>query len=337
MTLAPEARVDIGEPLLEVHNLSTSFRTWQGVVRAVDGVSFHVQAGEAVGLVGESGAGKSTVLRSLLRLVDPPGRIVGGAVLFGGQDLRTLPEAQLRRMRGGRISAIFQDPVKAFNPGQSIRSQLRRVLRLHRREPPLDGYDREIERMLSHVGVDSASSLDGNASECSPGELQRIMIAAACLGGEPALLLADEPTTNLDVTIEAQVLELVRDLRRELGLAMILATRNLALVAELCDHVLVMYAGRLVEEGTVYQVFEHPSHPYTEQLLRTMPRFPHGGGRLYTMRGSMPDQTTSVPGCPFAPRCEQYIGEVCDTRVPTLRRSLAIGQRAACHLYPGAS
>jgi oligopeptide/dipeptide ABC transporter ATP-binding protein len=337
MTLAPEAAVDIGAPLLEVHNLSTSYRTARGVVRAVDGVTFHVQAGEAVGLVGESGAGKSTVLRSLLGLIEPPGRIVGGVVLFGGQNLRTMPEAELRRVRGGRISAVFRDPVHAFNPALTIGAQLRRVLRLQRSEPPRDGYDREIVRMLSHVGVDSAANLDGYASDYTPGQLQRIMTAAACLGGEPSLLLADEPTINLDATIEAQVLELVRDLRRELGLAMILATRNLALVAELCDHVLVMYAGRLVEEGTVYQVFEHPSHPYTEQLLRAMPRFPHSGGRLYTMRGSMPDPTTSVPGCPFAPRCEQYIGEVCDTRAPTLQRSLAVGQRAACHLYPGAS
>jgi len=159
------------------------------------------------------------------------------------------------------------------------------------------------------------------------------MIAAACLAGEPALLLADEPTTSLDVTIEAQVLQLLRDLRRELGLALILVTHNLALVAELCDRVLVMYAGRLVEEGSVYQVFEQPSHPYTEQLLRAMPRFPHSGERLYTMRGTVPDLASAMPGCPFAARCERYIGAVCDSQRPVLAPSFAPDQRAACHLF----
>jgi oligopeptide/dipeptide ABC transporter ATP-binding protein len=159
------------------------------------------------------------------------------------------------------------------------------------------------------------------------------MIAAACLGGEPSLLLADEPTTSLDVTIEAQVLQLLRDLRRELGLALILVTHNLALVAELCDRVLVMYAGRLVEEGSVYGVFETPSHPYTQQLLRAIPSFPHTDERLYSMRGSVPDLTVRTSGCPFAPRCERHMGAVCDTQLPQLRRALAPRQRAACHLY----
>jgi oligopeptide/dipeptide ABC transporter ATP-binding protein len=341
VTLAPSASGienggSAGAPLLEVRELSTSFPTERGRVRAVDAVSFSVQPGEAVGLVGESGSGKSTVLRSLLGLIKPPGQVTGGEVLFRGQDLRTLPQEDLRRLRGGQISAIFQDPVNAFNPALTIGDQLRRVLRLHRPEPPPDGYDREIYRMLSRVGVDAAGKLDRYAFNFSQGQLQRIMIAAACLGGQPSLLLADEPTTSLDVTIEAQVLQLLRDLRRELGLALILVTHNLALVAELCDRMLVMYAGRLVEEGTVYQVFEHPSHPYTEQLLRAMPKFPHTGERLYTMRGNVPDLATPFPGCPFAPRCERYLGDLCDTRQPLLQRSLAVGQRAACHLYPGA-
>jgi oligopeptide/dipeptide ABC transporter ATP-binding protein len=304
-------------PLLEVRDLSTSFPTERGLVRAVDALSFEVQPGEAVGLVGESGSGKSTVLRSLLGLIKPPGRVTGGSVVFRGQDLRALPESELRQLRGGQISVIFQDPVNVFNPALTIGDQLRRV--------------------LARVGVDAVGKLDRYAFNFSQGQLQRIMIAAACLGGEPSLLLADEPTTSLDVTIEAQVLQLLRDLRRELGLALVLVTHNLALVAELCDRVLVMYAGRLVEEGSVYQIFEQPSHPYTEQLLRAMPRFPHTGERLYTMPGNVPDLATAMPGCPFAPRCERFIGAICDSQRPALLPSLGASQRAACHLYADAA
>jgi oligopeptide/dipeptide ABC transporter ATP-binding protein len=183
------------------------------------------------------------------------------------------------------------------------------------------------------VGVDARGKLDKYAFMFSQGQLQRIMIAAACLGGQPALLLADEPTTSLDVTIEAQVLQLLRDLRQELGLALVLVTHNLALVAELCDRVLVMYAGRLVEEADVYSLFEHPSPPYTAQLLRAIPTFPNDGKRLYAMGGRVPDLAAAMPGCPFAPRCEGYLGEICEALRPELVPSGANGQRAACHLY----
>jgi oligopeptide/dipeptide ABC transporter ATP-binding protein len=175
--------------------------------------------------------------------------------------------------------------------------------------------------------------LNQYAFNFSQGQLQRIMIAAACLGGEPSLVLADEPTTSLDVTIEAQVLELLRGLRRELGLALILVTHNLALVAELCDRVLVMYAGRLVEDADVYAMFETPKHPYTRQLLRSLPRFPASGARLESMRGNVPDLTVLPPGCAFAARCEQYAGAICDTVCPSLVPTSTAGQRAACHLY----
>jgi len=249
--------------------------------------------------------------------------------------LRKLGEDDLRRVRGGQIGLIFQDPVNAFNPSLTIGDQLRRILRLHRRELRAGGYDREISRMLARVGVDTSggSKLNQYAFNFSQGQLQRIMIAAACLGGEPSLVLADEPTTSLDVTIEAQVLQLLRDLRRELGLALILVTHNLALVAELCDRVLVMYAGRLVEDGDVYSVFETPKHPYTTQLLRSLPRFPASGERLETMHGNVPDLTNPPPGCSFAPRCEQYIGSICDTVCPSLIPTSTVDQRAACHLY----
>jgi oligopeptide/dipeptide ABC transporter ATP-binding protein len=328
--------------LLEVHHLSTVFPSDRGPVRAVDDISFRVQAGESVGLVGESGSGKSTVLRSLGGLIRPPGRIVSGRVLFRGRDLLAVSEEQLREVRGGQIGFIFQDPVNAFNPAFTLGEQLGRILRLHRKERPAGGYEAEAVRILARVGVDAHGKLNMYPFNFSQGQLQRMMIAAACLGGEPSLLLADEPTTSLDVTIEAQVLQLLRDLRQELGLALVLVTHNLALVAELCDRVLVMYGGRLVEEADVYTLFEHPSHPYTQQLLQAIPTFPHTGERLYSMRGSVPDLARRFSGCPFAPRCESHIGSICDSQTPVLRPSGADEQQAACHLYampstPGAA
>ncbi|MBV9327235.1 MAG: ABC transporter ATP-binding protein [Chloroflexi bacterium] len=319
--------------MLDVRGLTTRFATPGALIHAVEDVSFNLSPGEAVGLVGESGSGKSTVLRSLLGLVKPPGRVVSGEVLFRGRDLRTLPADELRRIRGGQISLIFQDPVNAFNPSLTIGEQLRRILRLHRAEAPVGGFDREIERMLARVGVDASGKLNGYAFNFSQGQLQRIMIAAACLSGSPSLLLADEPTTSLDVTIEAQVLQLLRDLRQELGLALILVTHNLALVAELCDRVLVMYAGRLVEDGDVYSVFDSPKHPYTQQLLRSVPRFPASARRVEAISGSVPDLTAPAAGCAFAPRCERYLGAICDSLVPALAPAGSAAQRAACHLY----
>jgi oligopeptide/dipeptide ABC transporter ATP-binding protein len=320
--------------LLEVQHLSTLFPSDRGVVRAVNDVSFQVAAGESVGLVGESGSGKSTVLRSLGGLIRAPGRVVSGHVIFRGRDLLSMSETQMREVRGGQIGFVFQDPVNAFNPAFTLGDQLRRILRLHRKEIPAGGYDAEIIRLLARVGVDGRGKLNSYPFNFSQGQLQRIMIAAACLGGEPSLLLADEPTTSLDVTIEAQVLQLLRDLRQELGLALVLVTHNLALVAELCDRVLVMYAGRLVEEADVYTLFEHPSHPYTRQLLQAIPTFPHTGERLYAMRGGVPDLAGPSTGCPFAPRCESYIGPICHQDTPSLRPSGPGDQRAACHLYP---
>jgi oligopeptide/dipeptide ABC transporter ATP-binding protein len=324
-------------PILEVRRLTTHFPTGRGIVRAVSDVSFAVRPGETIGLVGESGSGKSTVLRSLLGLLKPPGRIVEGEIVFNGHDLRRLPEPELRKIRGGQIGTIFQDPVNAFNPAFTIGDQLRRILKLHRSVVPAGGYDAEIIRMLARIGVDGRGKLSSYPFNFSQGQLQRIMIAAACLGGAPSLLLADEPTTSLDVTIEAQVLQLLRDLRQDLGLALVLVTHNLALVAELCDRVLVMYGGRLVEDGDVYTIFEQPSHPYTQQLLKTIPTFPHTGERLYAMRGNVPDLVGPAPGCAFAPRCEQYIGPVSDTTRPDLWETAVPGQRAACHLYRPAS
>jgi oligopeptide/dipeptide ABC transporter ATP-binding protein len=320
----------VNDPLLSVRQLSVTY----GSVRALDDVSFEVQPGEAIGVVGESGCGKSTLLRSLLRVLAPSAQVSGQAE-FRGRDLLALREEELRLLRGGEIGLIVQDPVNALNPAFTIGAQLRRILRLHRHKPPSDGFDAEIGRMLRRVGVDPVGKLNAYPFNFSQGQLQRIMIAAACLSGHVSLLLADEPTTSLDVSVEAQVLQLLRELRSALGLALMLVTHNLALVAEMCDRVLVMYAGRLVEQGTVYDVFERPSHPYTQQLLRAVPTFPHPGGRLYSMHGSGADPSTvRGGGCPFAPRCDRRLGSVCDSVTPPLTATGNDGQLAACHLYP---
>ena len=319
-------------PLLQVRSLGVTHATSRGGVRAAIDVSFDVAAGEAVGIVGESGSGKSTVLRALLRLL-PRSTRVEGQVLYRGRDLLALGDEEMRQVRGGEISLIVQDPVNAFNPAFTIGDQLRRILRLHRRQRPSAGYDAEISRMLRRVGVDPVGKLNAYPFNFSQGQLQRIMIAAACLAGQPLLLLADEPTTSLDVSVEAQILQLLRELRGELGLSVLLVTHNLAVVAEACDRVLVMYAGQIVEQGDIYAVFERPRHPYTQQLLKSIPTFPHSGERLQTMPGGVPDLLREPRGCPFAPRCGRHLGALCDSVPPSLIRVGSDGQLAACHLY----
>jgi ABC-type glutathione transport system ATPase component len=250
--------------LLRAEHLTRHFKIGGALSRrtlhAVDDVNFTIERGEIVALVGESGSGKSTVLRALLRLL-PGSAHIEGQVRYHGRDLLALAENEMRQVRGGEISLIVQDPVSAFNPAFTVGDQLRRVIRLHRRERPPEGYDAEIYRMLRRVGIDPAAKLNAHPFNFSQGQLQRMMIAAACLAGRPLLLLADEPTTSLDVSVEAQVLQLLRELRAELGLAVLLVTHNLAVVAELCDRVLVMYAGRVVEQGDIYATFERPRHP----------------------------------------------------------------------------
>ena len=223
----------------------------------------------------------------------------------------------MRGVRGGQVSLIFQDPVNAFNPSLTIGDQLRRMLRLHRADEPSDGFDREIVRMLARVGVDATGKLNGYAFNFSQGQLQRIMIAAACLAGTPALLLADEPTTSLDVTIEAQVLQLLRDLRQELGLALILVTHNLALVAELCDRVLVMYAGQIAESARTDAIFKKPLHPYTRGLMNAFPSVSGPRRELAGIPGSPPDLSHPPTGCRFHPRCPEVM-PACLTHPPDL-------------------
>ncbi len=308
----------MSQPILQVRDLRTEFRTEGGVVTAVDGVSFDVDRGRTVGIVGESGSGKSVTNLSILRLVpNPPGRIAGGSILFDGQDLLALPEAAMRGIRGKRISMIFQDPMTSLNPYLRIGRQLTEVLELHEGASRADARRRSIE-MLERVGIPNPSErIDRYPHEFSGGMRQRVMIAMALLC-KPELLIADEPTTALDVTIQAQILDLIRSMRDELGMAVILITHDLGVVAGTTDDVIVMYAGRVVEQARTRELFREPKHPYTLGLLRSIPRLDRDDARLTPIPGRPPDLTRLAPGCPFAPRCEFAI-DLCRAERPPLR------------------
>jgi oligopeptide transport system ATP-binding protein len=314
--------------LLAVHELRTSFFTRAGVVKAVDGVSFHVAAGEALGLVGESGCGKSVTALSIMGLVAPPGRVLSGRIEFEGRDLVAMREAERQRIRGDRIAMVFQDPISYLNPVQTIGRQVAEPLRLHRGTGERAGRARAIE-LLELVGIPNPSSrVDAFPHQFSGGMRQRAMIAMA-LACEPSLLIADEPTTALDVTIQAQILDLLQRLRRELGMALLLITHDLGVVAGIVDRVNVMYAGRVVETAGVERAFGDPRHPYTEGLMRSIPRIDRPiRGRLEAIPGVPPDLVTSPPGCSFAPRC-RYAVDRCASDAPTLEL-VAPDHRAAC-------
>jgi oligopeptide transport system ATP-binding protein len=290
--------------LLDVRDLTTQFFTGAGVVRAVDGVSFSLAAGEAIGLVGESGCGKSVTALSIMRLVpSPPGRTVAGQVLFDGRDLLRLDEPSLRRVRGGEVAMIFQDPMTSLNPVLPIGLQIAESLEFHRGMTRAAARRRAVE-LLDLVGIPAAHRrLDAYPHQFSGGMRQRVMIAMA-ISCEPKLLIADEPTTALDVTIQAQILDLLRRLRRELGMALILITHDLGVVAGICDRVNVMYAGKIVESATVDDSFADPRHPYTLGLLGSVPRIDRPlGAKLTPIEGMPPDLVEEPPGCAFAPRC----------------------------------
>ena len=298
-------------PLLEVTDLRTHFHTRNGVVRAVDGVSFSLEKGETLGLVGESGSGKSVTCQSLLRLVpQPPARLAGRA-LFAGTDLLSCPARELRAIRGRRIGMIFQDPMTSLNPYLRISDQLIEPLLIHEKLSRRDALARGLA-MLEAVGInDAAARLHHYPHEFSGGMRQRVMIAMALIA-RPELLIADEPTTALDVTVQAQILDLIRRLQRELGMAVIFITHDLGVVAGLCDRVQVMYAGRIVESATTTDLFARPQHPYTRALQRSIPALQPKGAELFTIPGLPPDLSRLPPGCPFAPRCE-FAVEKCRT------------------------
>ena len=303
-------------PLLEVKNLTTQFRTKEGPVHAVNGVSFSVAEGEAIGIVGESGSGKSVTSLSIMRLLPmPPAEITEGTVTFDGQDLLEMSESQMRKIRGGKMAMIFQDPISSLNPVMRIEAQLLEPLKLHLKLRGRTAHNRARE-LLEAVGIpDAARRLRGYPHEFSGGMRQRVMIAIA-LAANPKLLIADEPTTALDVTIQAQILELIARLRRDLNTSVVLITHDLGVVAGLTDRILVMYAGHVAETAPTEELFANPRHPYTLGLLGSIPRLDvERGSQLVTIPGSPPDLLHPPQGCPFQPRCPFRIAK-CATYPP---------------------
>ncbi|WP_448543722.1 ABC transporter ATP-binding protein [Roseiflexus sp.] len=320
----------MSQPLLVVKNLETQFKTQDGIVKAVNNVSFHVDRGETLGIVGESGSGKSVTSLSIMRLIpNPPGRIVGGQIIFDGDNLLNYTEEEMRHIRGNRIAMIFQDPMTSLNPVLTIGRQITESLELHMKLTPKEARNRAVE-LLQMVGIPGAARrLDDYPHQFSGGMRQRVMIAMA-LSCNPELLIADEPTTALDVTIQAQILELIQRLQHELGTAVIIITHDLGVVAGMADRVIVMYAGRVVEEGPTDEIFARPRMPYTIGLLRSIPRLDEAEGRILTpIRGLPPDLINLPQICPFSPRCDYFIPGACDQQVPPLREVVP-GHRAAC-------
>ncbi|HEY4892215.1 MAG TPA: ABC transporter ATP-binding protein [Reyranella sp.] len=332
--LAPKASAETVEPILDIAELRTWFFTRDGVVRAVDGVSFHVIPGETLAIVGESGCGKSVTALSVLRLVaTPPGRIVGGAIRFGGVNLLNLSESEMEDIRGNDISMIFQEPMTSLNPLMTCGRQIAETIALHRGLPPREAMDQAVE-MLRRVSIPEAERrVHAYPHQLSGGMRQRVMIAMA-LSCNPKVLIADEPTTALDVTIQAQILELMRELQESFGTAIILITHDMGVVAENADRVVVMYAGRKVEEASSKELFEAPGHPYTRGLLGSIPKLDVAArldarrNRLTEIRGMVPSLHNLPEGCTFAPRCD-FATDQCRAAYPPLEQHRP-GHAIAC-------
>jgi oligopeptide transport system ATP-binding protein len=315
--------------LLEVKDLVTSFRTDEGRVVAVNGLSFELEAGETLGIVGESGSGKSVTQLSIMGLLPvPPASVDSGTALFDGEDLLTMPAERLRKLRGNRVAMIFQDPMTSLNPFLRISKQLTEVLEMHTELNKAARLDRVVE-VLDKVGIpDARDRVHSYPHQFSGGMRQRVMIAMALLCN-PALLIADEPTTALDVTIQAQILDILRELRDDFGTAIVLITHDLGVVAGMADRIMVMYAGRVMESAPTGSLFKHTAHPYTLGLLRSIPRLDDGSGRLVPIAGQPPDLAKPTPGCPFAPRCE-FADDLCRAEFPEAVE-IAEGHTAFCH------
>jgi oligopeptide/dipeptide ABC transporter ATP-binding protein len=308
--------------LLEIKDLRTYFQTRAGLVRSVDGVSFHLDRGELLGLVGESGCGKSITALSIMRLVAPPGKIAGGEILFDGRDLLKLANAGMRAVRGDDIAMIFQDPMTSLNPVFTIGEQIAEALRLHRKLSRTAARAAAVESMREVSIPDPALRFRDYPHQLSGGMRQRVMIAMA-LACDPKVLIADEPTTALDVTIQAQILELMNTLRRTRELAVLLITHDLGVVAEVADRVAVMYTGQIVEQSPVNELFARPKHPYTEGLLRSVPKLSTAAvapdARLQTIEGTVPRPTALPPGCHFEPRCPYRLPRCREEKIPLYR------------------
>jgi len=318
--------------ILDVKDLRTYFNTDDGIVKAVDGVSYSLRRGETLGLVGESGSGKSVTNLSIMKLIpSPPGKIMSGTAMMNGEDILKKSESEMRMIRGNKISMIFQDPMTSLNPFLRISTQLIETIRLHK------GLDKKAARakaieMLELVGIpDPAQKVDNYPHQFSGGMRQRVMIAMA-LSCDPEILIADEPTTALDVTIQAQILELIKDLGKRLGTAVMLITHDLGVVAGMCDRVVVMYAGQLVEKGTNVEIFGDPKHPYTQGLINSVPRLDlPGKERLYSIKGSPPNVINLPECCPFFPRCDKAM-DICKKKYPPVKQ-LGEEREVRCWLF----
>ena len=326
----------VADPLLEIRGLKTYFNTRDGVVPAVDDVDIAVGRGEIVGIVGESGCGKSVTSLSVLQLVASPGKVVAGEVMFQGTDILSFSKRRMRSLRGNEISMIFQEPMTSLNPVYTVGKQVAEVLRIHEGSLSAVEMRTRVVELFGLVGIpEPERRIHAYPHQLSGGLRQRIMIAMALIR-RPKLLIADEPTTALDVTIEAQIFSLIKKLRKEFDTSIILITHNLGVVAETCDRVYVMYAGKVVEQAEVFELFGHPQHPYTSGLLRSIPRKNQGGKkdsgkRLYCIRGSVPNMLNLPKGCKFAPRCDACL-PICREREPELV-STGPGHQVRCWNY----
>lgn len=301
-------------PLIEIRNLKVYFFTEYGIVKAVDGINYKIFPKEAVGIVGESGSGKSVSALSILGLVPPPGKVVDGEIIFEGKNLLNLREKQLQKIRGRDISIIFQDPFTSLNPTLTVGEQIIEGIILHQKLSKKEAYKKAIE-ILKLVGISSPEKrIYQYPHQLSGGQRQRVMIGIA-LSSSPSLLIADEPTTALDVTIQAQIIQLLKELKEKKNLSIILITHNLGIVADLCKRIIVMYAGKIVEEGNVEEIYNNPVHPYTQGLLKCVPRFDRESKRLPQIEGEIPEIFDIPSGCAFHPRCE-FVKQLCREKEP---------------------
>jgi oligopeptide/dipeptide ABC transporter ATP-binding protein len=320
----------VSDTLLTVENLTTAFESAGQVLTAVNGVSFEIRKGETLGLVGESGSGKSVTAFSLIRLVQPPGRITSGRIIFQGRDLLTLGEPDMRHVRGAGIGFVFQEPMAALNPVMRVGAHIAEALIVHGLASKSDARTRAIDLLRAVRITDPEKRVDDYPHQLSGGMRQRVMMAIA-LACKPPLVIADEPTTALDVTVQAQILELLRDMKREFDLSLLLITHDLGVIAETADRVAVMYAGRIVEQGPVREIFRNPQHPYTRGLLASIPDGA-AGSRLKAIDGTVPNLAALPPGCSFAPRCGDRM-DVCTTAFPDVTQT-GDDHSVRCYLHP---